>query len=88
MSLSANEEFISVCMEANNLMKEVDKVYNMYEFALDKSELRKNSDVMEFLSLYNYELYKELNESLYGGKKKKTPRKRRTTKNKTSKKSK
>lgn len=80
MSLSATSEFINVCKEADKALREVEDLYHQYQDILDKRELRKNSKVMEFLSLYQYDIYKEVKESLYGSGKTKKYTKRRKTK--------
>jgi len=80
MSVSATSEFINVCKKADKALRDVDDLYHQYQDFLDKRELRKNSKVMEFLSLYQYDIYKEVNESLYGAGKKKKYTKRRKTK--------
>ena len=84
MPLSATNEFINVCKKADKALHEVDDLYNIYQDFLDKRELRKNSKVMEFLSLYQYDIYKEVFDPLYGGKPKKyTKRRRPKRQNKT-----
>ena len=80
MSVSATSEFINVCKKADKALRDVDDLYHQYQDILDKRELRKNNKVMEFLSLYQYDIYKEVNESLYGAGKTKKYMKRRTTK--------
>ena len=80
MSLSATSEFINVCKKADKALRDVDDLYHQYQDILDKRELRKNNKVMEFLSLYQYDIYKEVNESLYGAGKTKKYMKRRDDK--------
>jgi len=80
MSISATNEFIDVCMKADKALREVEELYNQYQDFLDKRELRKDSKAMEFLSLYQYDIYKEVSDSLYGAGKKKKYTKRRKTK--------
>ena len=70
MSLSATTEFINICMKADKALREVDDVYSMYQEILDKGELRKDVKAMEFLSIYKYDIYNEVSNSLYGGKRK------------------
>tara|TARA_B110000285_G_scaffold147511_1_gene164662 strand:- start:45 stop:311 length:267 start_codon:yes stop_codon:yes gene_type:complete len=84
MSVSATSEFINVCKKADKALREVEDLYHRYQDFLDKRELRKNSKVMEFLSLYQYDIYKEVFDPLYGGKPKKyTKRRRPKRQNKT-----
>lgn len=85
MSLSATSEFINVCKKADNALREVKDLYHQYQDILEKRELRRNSKVMEFLSLYQYDIYKEVSGSLYGaGKPKKYTKRRKTNgRNKT-----
>ena len=80
MSLSATSKFINVCKKADKALRDVEYLYHMHQDILDKPELRKDSKVMEFLSLYQYDIYKEVNESLYGAGKTKKYTKRRKTK--------
>ena len=80
MSVSATSEFINVCKKADKALREVEDLYYEYQYFLEKRELRKNNKVMEFLSLYQYDIYKEVNEPLYGAGKIKKYTKRRTTK--------
>ena len=70
MSLSATTEFINICMKADKALREVDDAYSMYQEIVDKRELRKDAKAMEFLSIYKYDIYNEVSNSLYGGKKK------------------
>ena len=84
MSLSATNEFMDVCKKAIKQMQEVDTIYDMYEYILDKEELRRDDKVMDFLSQYKYDIHREVSESLYGGKKRKYSKRRRPKrKNKT-----
>lgn len=78
--MSATSEFINVCKKADKALRDVEKLYYHYQDFLDKPELRKNSKVMEFLSLYQYDIYKEVSDPLYGAGKKKKYTKRRKTK--------
>ena len=80
MSLSATSEFINVCKKADKALRDVEDLYHLYQDILDKPNLRKNSKVMEFLSLYQYDIYKEVNEPLYWAGKTKKYTKRRKTK--------
>ena len=52
MSVSATSEFINVCEKADKALRDVEELYYQYQDFLDKRMLRKNSKVMEFLSLY------------------------------------
>ena len=85
MSLSATSEFINVCKKADKALHDVEDLYYQYQDILEKRELRKNSKVMDFLSLYQYDIYKEVSDPLYGaGKLKKyTKRRRPKRQNKT-----
>ena len=59
-------------------------IYDMYEYILDKEELRRDDKVMDFLSQYKYDIHRDVSESLYGGKKRKYSKRRRPRrKNKT-----
>jgi len=80
MSVSATSEFINVCKKADKALREVEDLYHQYQDILEKRELRKNSKVMDFLSLYQYDIYKEVSDSLYGAGKMKKYTKRRKTK--------
>ena len=84
MSLSATTEFINTCMKADKALREVDDAYSMYQEIVDKRELRKDAKAMEFLSIYKYDIYNEVSNSLYGGKKKRyTNRRNPKRRNKT-----
>lgn len=80
MSLSATSEFINVCKKADKALHDVEDLYDLYQDILDKPMLRQNSEVMEFLSLYQYGIYQEVSVSAYGAGKKKKYTKRRKTK--------
>lgn len=80
MSVSATSEFINVCKKADKALREVEELYHQYHDFLEKRELRKNSKVMEFLSVHQYAIYEEVSESLYGAGKSKKYTKRRKTK--------
>ena len=87
MSLSATTEFINICMKADKALRDVDDAYSMYQEILDKRELRKDAKAMEFLSIYKYDIYNEVSNSLYGGKKKsytkrRNPKRRNKTRSK------
>ena len=87
MSLSATTEFINICMKADKALREVDDAYSMYQDIVDKRELRKDAKAMEFLSIYKYDIYNEVSNSLYGGKKKsytkrRNPKRRNKTRSK------
>jgi len=87
MSLSATTEFINICMKADKALREVDDAYSMYQEIVDKRELRKDAKAMEFLSIYKYDIYNEVSNSLYGGKKKsytkrRNPKRRNKTRSK------
>jgi hypothetical protein len=85
MSVSATSEFINVCKKADKALREVEDLYHQYQDILEKRELRKNSKVMEFLSVYQSDIYEEVSVSLYGaGKSKKYTKRRKTNgRNKT-----
>ena len=80
MYVSATSEFINVCKKADKALREVEELYHQYQDILEKRELRKNSKVMEFLSVHQYAIYEEVSESLYGAGKSKKYTKRRKTK--------
>jgi len=74
-------------MKADKALREVDDAYSMYQDIVDKRELRKDAKAMEFLSIYKYDIYNEVSNSLYGGKKKsytkrRNPKRRNKTRSK------